>query len=345
MKLRRLLFASFVSMYFIALLSGCSKPVTLYTDASESVVAKLTDPFTKQTGIAVDIVEFNDARELSDAIATYSDGKYVKVKHETLYNYADVAFSPDILLGEVLKARDMLAQYTPPAAQDIPAGAKLDGSWYAMGGYAWVIAWNTDLAKGTAPAGLLDLASPAYPAGSVAMINPNYMLYYPSGACAILGKDKMVPFLQTMIDHGTQWEATPQDTVQKVADGKAYVCITTLGEAEKQQNKGAHIAWAVPDQKDGEMGAYVQFNVVCVVKVSTMPAEAKRLADYLLSPEAEALSVKLGLSDATLRPCGSDAPVVRPLKTNLAAAQDAMQNGLGSILTYFTSINPDYHGK
>jgi hypothetical protein len=53
----------------------------------------------------------------------------------------------------------------------------------------------------------------------------------------------------------------------------------------------------------------------------------------------------LGLSDATLRNCTSQAPAVIPLKTDLASAQAAMQQGLGSYLSYFTTTNPAYKGK
>lgn len=327
------------------LLVGCAAPVTLYTDADRDAVKNLTEPFTARTGISVDVVEFGGAHELADAIAAYSGGKYAVTRHETLYNYADVAFSTDIMLGEALKTRDMLAPYEPKAAETIPPGAKRDGWWYGVGGHACVVAWNTDLVKGEPPSSLMDLAGAGFPKGSVALLNPNYMLYYMAGACSILGKDRMVPFLQTMIDRSAQWEADAANTARLVADGKAWACLTTLAHASALKAGGAHIAWAVPDQGPGQMGAYVQYNVVCVPKVSTMPKEAAMLADYLLSPEAEALSVKLGLSDVTLRSCGSDAPVVRPLGTDVQTAQNAMQNGLGGILTYFTVINPDYTGK
>jgi hypothetical protein len=101
----------------------------------------------------------------------------------------------------------------------------------------------------------------------------------------------------------------------------------------------------VPDQGAGEAGTYLLYNTVCLCSTSKMPDEAKQLEDYLLAPETEALSVTLGLSDATLRNCTSQAPAVIPLKTDLASAQAAMQQGLGSYLSYFTTTNPAYKGK
>jgi ABC-type Fe3+ transport system substrate-binding protein len=327
------------------LLFGCSKTVTLYTDGGKDNITALLAPFTKSTNIAVNIVNYDDVHRLADSIAAYSGSKYVKTEYNMASNYADAVFSTDMTMGTVLKERDMLQQYTPTTAGETPAGAKLDGWWYGMGGRAWVIAWNTDLVLGSAPSALLDLAAKSFPSGAISAINPNYILYYPCGACAILGKDKIVPFLQTLIDKKTDWEAKPAQTAKAVADGKAWACITTLEEADKLKKNGSHIDWALPDQKADQMGAYVQYNVVCLIKDSRNLRQAKQLVDYLMSPEAEALSVSLGLSNVTLRSCGSAAPVAKPLATNLAAAQSAMQNSLPNMLVYFTSVNPDYKGK
>jgi ABC-type Fe3+ transport system substrate-binding protein len=332
-------------LFIVFLFSACTKPVTLFTDADKPSVERLTEPFTRQTGIPVAVVRFSDAREMASAIAKYSGSEYESMKNEAFYHYADVVFCADIAAGEALKARGALQQYTPATAGGIPAGARQDGWWYGTGGFAWVLAWNNDLVKRDPPASLLDLAANAWPDGAVAMINPNYMLYYSAGACAILGQDRLADFFNTLMAKNTRWEATPAETAALVAAGDAQVCLTTLKEAQAQKKGGAHIGWAVPDQGSGGAGAYVQYNVVCVCATATMPAEAKLLADYLLDPQTEALSVRLGLSDATMRHCSSDAPVVTPLKTDLTGAQRAMQGGLGNILTYFTFLNPSYKGK
>lgn len=324
--------------------SGCAKPLSIYTDADAHSVEQLVKPFTQKSGIEVNVVSFSDARLLADAIAVYSDGKYGPARPGMFINSADVVFSAEKDLGEVLLARNALHPYTPPEASSIPAGAKREGWWYGTGGRAWVLMWNTGLVKAP-PVSLMDLAGDSFPSGSISMINPNYNLYYPCGAAAILGADKLNTFLQTLIDKQTQWQAKPEQTAADVASGHAWACITTLEEAKKQKQGGAPADWAVPDQGIGQMGAYLQYNVVCLPGTSTMPDQAKLLADYLLSGDAEKLSVALGLSDATMNSSGADAPVVKPLDTTLAAAQDAMQNRIGNLLTYFTKVNPKYKGK
>jgi ABC-type Fe3+ transport system substrate-binding protein len=342
---KKLILTLVLILFVVFLLSACAKPVTLFTDADKPSVQKLTEPFTRQTGIPVAVVRFSDARELASAIAKYSGSEYERMKNEAFYHYADVVFCADIAAGEALKARGALQQYTPTTAAGIPAGAKADGWWYGTGGFVWVLAWNTDLVKDGPPTRLLDLASDAWPDGAVAMINPNYMLYYSAGACAILGQDRLADFFNTLMRKDTHWEANPAQTAALVAAGDAKVGLTTLKEAQAQKNGGAHIGWAVPDQESGGAGAYVQYNVVCLCTTATMPNEAKLLEDYLLDPQTEALGVQLGLGDATMRPCPADAPVVTPLRTDLAGAQRAMQGGFGNILTYFTFLNPQYQGK
>jgi iron(III) transport system substrate-binding protein len=344
-SLKRLVLFPILMILLPLLLIGCTQPLTLYTDAGQDNVQKLVTPFTHKTGIQVNIVSFTDPRTLADAIAVDINGEYKVVPPTTLHTSVDVVFSNEMMVGEVLRARGVLQQYTPAAAGTIPSGAKLEGWWYGMGGHVWVIAWNTDLVTRDPPKSLLDLSGTRFPQRAISMVNPNYFLYYSSGASAILGKMKITDFLQQLIDKDTQWMAKPGDTAQSVADGTAFACVTTLEEAVQLQSSGAPIGWAVPDQGDGQMGAYLQFNVVGLSTTSTTPDNARKLVDYLLEPETEKLSVELGLSDSTTRPCGSGAPVVRPLDTDLAMAQKAMQNDLWSILTYFTVVNPKYKGK
>lgn len=342
-RMKKLVLSSILFLFAIVI-SACSKPLTLYTDTDKSSVIELVKPFTGKTGILVNVVGFDDARELADNIAVYSDGSYQIVRHQN-YNSADVVFAADIAMGEALKTRGVLREYAPANAAGIPEGAKRDGWWYGMGGFAWVVAWNTDLVSENPPKRLLDLDRKDWPGGAAAMPNPNYMLYYTAGESAALGGDRIANFLNALIAKDTHWEASSAETAALVADGKAYACLTTLKEAAARKAAGAHIDWALPDQGEGEAGAYVQYNAVCLCTTATMPEQAKLLADYLLDPETEALSVQLGLSDITLRPCSSDALIAIPLKTDLARAQEALQNGLGSVLTYFTGINLDYKGK
>lgn len=333
MKRTALLLA--ILLVTVVFLPACSTkpPVTVYTDGNTDAVRKLVEPFTRSTGIPVSIEHFTSPRLLVDAVKAPSDGKQPP----------DVIFSTEKDAGEALLAQNTLAEFTPANAGSIPAGAHNGNLWYGMGGHVWVLAWNTGLVTAP-PASLFDLAGEGYPAGSVSVINPNYILFYPCGAAATVGETAISSFLQKLTERNAQWEANPADTAKSVAEGKAQVCLTTLQEATKQKEGGAPIAWAVPDQAEGGMGAYLQFNVVGVAKVSAMPDKAKKLAEYLLSPEAEKLSVELGLSDATLQNCGSKAPVVKPLAAGLEDAKTAMQN-LGMALTWFTSANPEYKGK
>ena len=343
-RMRRAL-AAIVLLLIPLLLWGCAKPVTLYTDMDKYAVRKLIKPFMDKSGISVYIVEFRGANMLADAIASLKNGEYVKTEQKGLYNYADVVFSSDIMMGEALSTRKMLLPFAPDAAASIPVGAKRDGWWYGVGGHAFVLMWNTDLVCGEGPQSLLDLADESLPEGSVALINPNYMLYYYSGACAKLGADTVVPFLQRMLDRSAHWLATPEETAAKVAGGSAYACLTSLRDALQAKADGAPVAWAAPDQEEGQMGAYVLYNTVCLAAVSTMPERGRQLADYLLSPEAEKYAAELGLSNVTLRDCGAGVPVVRPLETSLEESRKAMQEELNVILPYFTSANPKYTGK
>ena len=332
-----------LALLALPFLSACgSRPVTLYTDGDRDAVQKLVEPYTKRTGRQVEIVHFTDPRELVDAIAHREGGKAVVTTHDSMYDYADVVLSTEKDTGEALLALDALRQFDPAESEAIPSGAKHEGRWYGLGGRAWVLLWNTTIA-GAEPSELLDLAKNDYPEGSVALINPNYILYYPCGAASILGAEKMRGLLQRLVDRKAQWLATPAQTAQLVADGKAAVCLTTLAQARLQQENGAPVRWALPDQGSGGMGAYVELNVVALPTTSQSPGAALALAEYLLEPDTEKLSVQLGLADVALRP-QEGLLSATPLKTDLRAAEDGML-AIGTMLTWFTDANPRYHGQ
>jgi iron(III) transport system substrate-binding protein len=77
-----------------------------------------------------------------------------------------------------------------------------------------------------------------------------------------------------------------------------------------RQNRPVRIVF--PDQ-DG-MGVFIVPNAVMMVKGGPHPAAAKRLVDYLLSPEVEALLAKEDCAQIPLHPGVKPPPEIPPIE-------------------------------
>ena len=341
--MRRSSILALAVLAILLLMTGCaSNTVTVYTDMDRKDVEKLIKPFSDKTGIKLDLVHFNEVHDLVDAIAVPDGASYKLVMHETLYQPADLVLSGNMFAGDVLRARSALAQYEPSGADAIPPGAKNLGNWYGFGGRLWVLAYNTNLVKGDLPRSLFDLSSNVFPNGKISTITPNYCPFYIGAACAIKGKAAAVTLYQTLINRHAEFVNKPELAAKSIAEGSAWAGITTLAAVVAQKKAGAPIGWVIPDQGSGNMGAYVEFYSVCTPILGKNTINAHLLADYLLSTEAEALSVEMGLSDATLRQGTSAALVVIPLAIDLDSASVAWTQDLSELMPYFHQYSPSF---
>lgn len=324
------------------LFCGCtSNVVYVYTDVDRHAVSQLFEPFTKQTGIAVNIVHFSDAQRLVEAISVEDgSGGYRLAPHKGTSN-PDLMLSSEMFAAEVLRGRNALDSYRPSGAQTIPAGAKVEDQWYGVGPRAWVLMWNTQKApEGFAPVSLMDLASESLDMGGVCMVPPNYSPYYASAVAANNGTEAATAFYQRLIDRQTVFIAQPEHCAQRIAQGQAQAGLTTLAAALAQQKNGAPVAWALPDQAVGQMGAYAPFYSLGLIKEASHGDNAKLAEEYLLTLDAEKRMVSLGLSDATLRDCGADIPVVVPLAISLEEASGIYNKDLAGFIRYFQRYDP-----
>lgn len=322
--------------------TGCSvHEVVIYTDVDRHDVLQLFQPFTEKTGIPVTVMHFYEVENLVDAIVV-DDGKGgYKFVQRTGSSNPDLMFSTAMFAGEAMRARDALQSYLPNGAQSIPAGAKAEDLWYGIGPRAWVLMWNTQRTpQGFTPTSLMDLASDRLDKGRVCMVPPNYSPYYASALAAVQGNDAATSFYQTLIDRQTVFIADPEQCAQRIAQGDAQMGLTTLDAALTQQKNNANVAWVLPDQAAGQMGAYAQFYSFGLLKNASHPDDAKLAEDYLLSLDAEKRMVSLGLSDATLRDCGPGIPVVVPLSVTLDEASRIYNHDLAGFMSYFHRYDP-----
>lgn len=332
--MKRVLSAILVLLLVMPALTACAPAtVVLYTDLHQEDVTKLIAPYVESSGVKVDIVTFGSAQSLSDAIAPRQDRNGGDAQPSPTPNPKppDIVLTQDMTMLTQLSDSESLESYMPTSVTNLPVpyGANGGGYWYGFGGTGWVIAWNTSLVQ-KAPEGFADLASSVYPMKAVAVPNPQQYYFYPLAIYSLMGSDYALNIFQTLVLNQTNFNGSPTSAADSLATGKAQVAVTTYELAKQAKDKGAPVDFIFPDQGQTEMGAYVQFYSVGLVKGGKNLKGAEKLDDWLLSADAEKRSVDIGLSDVTLRDVGSEAPVVKPLSVspeeimrNSQAASDA----------------------
>lgn len=304
--------------------------LVLVTDQPKDAVQKLVEPYAQKAGVKITVVAANND-ELLRAAGLNTDGQNGGGQNGATAQPAQVA---DILLTQnlitvgQLRMANALAQYSPAGAIGLPSGARGQGYWYGFGGRGWVLARNTDMVADEGMTNSFeDLSDDKLPAKTMAIPNIENNPYYPLAIFTFWGREQSLSFYQALVFKQAAITGSTRSVAEGLASGKLALGLTTYADAKAQKDAGKPVDFSFPDNMEGEIGSYVQLNCVALPAASKNQKMAQPLEDYLLSPEAEALSIQLGLSDVALRENSLGAPVVRPLNIApekvLASAQSA----------------------
>ena len=234
----------------------------------------------------------------------------------------DVFWNNEPLNTIRLQGQGLLDPYESPSAKPYPERWKApDHTWHAFAGRARVLIVNTDLVEEKdRPKSLLDLTDPRWK-GRVVMAKPIFGTSATQGAClfSVLGADKAKEYYLGLKANGVQIAPGNKQVAEWVGEGrtpsgqKVVVGVTDTDDTLEELDAGHHVAMIFPDRdrpKGDKMGTLFIPNTLCILKGSPNPEGARKLVDYLLSPEVEA---RLAESDshqiplnpevkATLRP-------------------------------------------
>jgi iron(III) transport system substrate-binding protein len=97
-----------------------------------------------------------------------------------------------------------------------------------------------------------------------------------------------------------------------VSSGRIDFGISDTDDAYEEIRAAQPVEIVYPDQGEGEIGTLYIPNTLAVIKGSPHPAEARRLVEYLLSPEVE---TRLALGPSAQAPLNADVTVEPPIKT------------------------------
>ena len=103
-----------------------------------------------------------------------------------------------------------------------------------------------------------------------------------------------------------------KQVAQAVSSGEIDFGITDTDDAYEEIQAGRPVEIIYPDQGEGQIGTLYIPNTLAVIKGSPHAAEARRLVDYILSPEVEA---RLAQGPSAQVPLNPDVTVQPPIKT------------------------------
>jgi iron(III) transport system substrate-binding protein len=265
--------------------AGCrsetpQRAVTVYVSTDRVFSEPILRAYQERTGIRVDAVY--------DTEETKSTGLANRLIAEKAQPRADVFWSNEPVRTLVLKSRGVLAPYRSASAQGIPAAlVDPEGYWTGFSARLRVIAYNTRLvASGEAPHSVFDLADEKWKR-QVAMADPRFgsTSFHVAALYATVGDAKMDEFFKRLKANGVRIVGGNSVVRDLVVRGDVKVGLTDTDDVNVALEDGQSIAMVPADRES--LGVPVMPNMVSLIAGAPHIDEAKRLIDYLLSPEVE----------------------------------------------------------
>ncbi len=300
----------------IAPLAACSrtnpepKEVVVYVSEDQVFSQPVLERFERETGIRV--------RAVYDTEEAKSTGVMNRLIAEKGNPRADVYWANEPIRAEVLKRRGVAEPYRSPAAADIPAAFRdPEGYWTGFSARLRVLIVGSDIAE--PPRSVLDLADPAW-RGRAVLANPLFgtTTSHVAALFVSLGDEEAKAFLDRVRANGVVLTTSNGDSADRVASGEAAFSLVDSDDAIARLRRGDPVRMVIPDQEEGGLGCFVVPNAVILVHGGPHPEAARRLADFLLSPETEKQLAEADCAQIPLHPevpVPADLPALEGIRT------------------------------
>lgn len=309
MKLTKFIFI----MLGLFMLLSCSgkevNEVVVYTSEDQLFSEPILKDFEAKTGIKV--------KALFDTEETKSTGVVNRLIAEKERPQCDVFWSNDPVRPVVLKNKGITAPYVSPAAGGIPEKfIDPEHHWTGFSARVRVIMYNTKLVtEKNAPRSIFDYINPQWK-GKTAIANPLFgtTTFQAAALFATLGDEKAKQFFKKLKENQVRIVSSNGETRHLVANGEVAFGLVDTDDAYMSVIDGKPVKMIYPDQQG--IGALVVPNAVSMIKNCPHPENAKKLIDYLLSPEVEAKLAKMECAQLPLHP-GVELPENLPPLDNI----------------------------
>ena len=286
---------SLLGVFVLLILSGCNQKevqeVTIYVSEDQPFSQPLLRDFERETGIKV--------KALYDSEESKSTGVMNRLIAEKNNPQADVYWANEPIRAEVLRQKGLLAPYESPNAKGIPSRFQ-EKNHYWCGFSARVRVLVVDDASGEKPDSILAYGDKRFFKKAV-IANPLFgtTTAHIAALFTLWGDAKSKAFLKQLKENQTIIATSNGESADFVASGSAAFALVDSDDAMSRLKQKATIKLVYPDQKKGEIGAFVVPNALMMIAGAPHPTLAKKLIDYLLSKESER---KLAFADCAQIP-------------------------------------------
>ena len=268
-----------------------SGTISIYSALNESTNNQLFAAFTAATGVQTAVLPLAAAGELQTRITAEKDSPK-----------ADIFVGGSSEFHDPLGKAGLLVPYISPNAKDLKAEFKeANGNW--TGWYTGIFGFisnNDRLTKelaGKKPATWDDLLDPAW-SGKLVLPDPiktggGYIFI--ATQIFRFGRDeaKAMDYMKKLHANIAQYVATSPGALTLIDQGQFVGCPNWAHDILTEKGKGNPIDLSIPSDTGFEVGA------VSIVKGTKNPGGAKAFVDWVLTPEAGALNVKLSNRGST----------------------------------------------
>jgi iron(III) transport system substrate-binding protein len=262
-------------------LPGCgdsSRRVVVYCAHDQEFAEDILQEFQKRTGLEV--------KTRYDTEANKAVGLYEDLIREAVRPRCDVHWNNEILATIRLQEKGVYQPYASPAAAPFPARYKAaDNTWTAFAARARVILINTDKVKpADYPKSLKDLLDPAWK-GKVVMAKPQFGTTATHAACLfqVWGETEATEFFKKLKANDVRIVPGNKHVAQEVSAGKnAAIGLTDTDDAMGEIEAGNKVAMLFLEKET----LFIP-NTAAIVKGCPNPEGARKLVEFLLSPEIE----------------------------------------------------------
>jgi iron(III) transport system substrate-binding protein len=281
-----------ICFVFCVALAGCpsQKRVVLYSAQDKEFADQILADFEKQTALPV--------TAHYDSEANKSVGLLDDLIREAKQPRCDAHWNNEIIGTIRLQRLGVLEPYDSPAARPFPSNCRAsDHTWTAFAGRGRVLLLNSKLLtergipEAEWPRSLLDLTQPRWK-GQVAMSKPIAGTSATQAVCLFQawGKDQAIQWYRDLKANDIKIVPGNKQAAEGVGQGQFLIGLTDTDDAMAEIDAGRPVRLVFPDKdapKGGKLGTLFIPNTLAVIKGCPNPDGARKLVDYLLSPEVE----------------------------------------------------------
>ncbi len=262
-----------------------AQEVNIYNARHYGTDQQLWDAFTKETGIAVNVVEANH------------DELIQRLEAEGANSPADIFITVDAGRLALAAEKNLFESVKSPVLEaDVPAHLRHpDGLWYGLAMRARVLVYDKERVNPTELSTYEDLADPKYAGKIVVRSSTNvYNLSLMGSIIAADGAEKAEAWATGLVANMARPpEGGDTDQLKAVAAGVGDIAISNtyylarLLASEKPEERaiGEKLGVFFPNQ--GDRGTHVNISGAGVLKSAPNKDNAVKLLEFLVSPEAQ----------------------------------------------------------